>query len=25
MDGRIDVAKLDPGGYKVMFGFADYL
>ena len=25
MEGRINVAKLNPGGYKLMFGFAEYL
>lgn len=25
MDGRINVAKLNPGGYKLMYGFAEYL
>ena len=25
MEGRINVAKLNPGGYKLMYGFAEYL
>ena len=25
MEGRINVAKLNPGAYKVMFGFTEYL
>jgi AhpD family alkylhydroperoxidase len=25
MEGRINVAKLNPGSYKTMFGFTDYL